>query len=50
MIGAFEYIKYNNGIDSEKSYPYTASDGKCRFKPEDIVASDYVSSIYKKKK
>ncbi len=50
MIGAFEYIKYNNGIDSEKSYRYEASDGKCRFKPEDIVATDYVSSIRKKKK
>jgi C1A family cysteine protease len=48
MIGAFEYIKQNNGIDSEKSYPYEASDGKCRFKPEDIVATDAVSTIYKK--
>ena len=42
MSAAFEYIKQNNGIDSEKSYPYEAFDGKCRFKPEDIVATNYV--------
>jgi len=40
MINAFEYIKQNNGIDSEKSYPYEAFDGKCRFKPEDVAATD----------
>ncbi len=45
MNGAFEYIKQNNGIDTEKSYPYTAYDGKCRFKPEDVAATDYVSII-----
>ena len=42
MIGAFEYIKQNEGIDSEKSYPYEAFDAKCRFKPADIAATDYV--------
>jgi cathepsin L len=48
MIGAFEYIKQNNGIDSEKSYPYLAYDAKCRFKPEDVVATDVVSTIFRK--
>ena len=28
---AFDYIKSNRGIDTEKSYPYEAKDGKCRF-------------------
>ncbi|CAF1223706.1 unnamed protein product [Adineta steineri] len=41
MNNAFEYIKQNNGIDSEKSYPYLAYDSKCRFKPEDVAATDY---------
>ena len=44
MNSAFEYIKQNNGIDNEKSYPYQAYDGKCRFKPESVAATDYVSN------
>ena len=44
MSNAFEYIKQNNGIDSEKAYPYDAYDGKCRFKSEAIAATDVVSS------
>ena len=43
MNNAFEYIKQNDGIDSEKSYPYKAYDQKCRFKAEDVVATDVVS-------
>ncbi|CAF4455634.1 unnamed protein product, partial [Adineta steineri] len=34
------YIKANNGIDTEKSYPYEAQDGKCRFKKENVGATD----------
>ncbi|CAF3202882.1 unnamed protein product [Rotaria socialis] len=45
MNAAFEYIKQNNGIDSEKSYPYEAYDDKCRFKPDDVAATD-VGFIY----
>jgi len=41
MIGAFEYIRQNGGIDTEKAYPYEAFDGKCRFKQEDVAATDY---------
>lgn len=48
MNNAFEYIKQNNGIDTEDSYPYQGIDGKCRFKPEDVGATDVVrNSFYK---
>jgi cathepsin L len=43
MNDAFEYIKQNKGIESENTYPYRAYDGKCRFKPECVVATDVVS-------
>ncbi|URE02405.1 cysteine-type peptidase [Musa troglodytarum] len=33
---AFEYIKYNGGIDTEESYPYSAMNGVRSFKPEDV--------------
>jgi cathepsin L len=40
MDYAFEYIKVNNGIDTEKSYAYEARDGTCRFKSADVGATD----------
>jgi len=40
MDSAFTYIKVNNGIDTEKSYPYTAKDGKCRFSASNVGAND----------
>jgi len=40
MDQAFSYIKANKGIDTEKSYPYEAVDGKCRFKPANVGAND----------
>jgi cathepsin L len=40
MDYAFEYIKVNNGIDTEPSYPYEAADGQCRFKVADVGATD----------
>ncbi|CAF5121374.1 unnamed protein product, partial [Rotaria socialis] len=37
---AFEYIKENNGIDTEGSYPYEAIDNQCRFKTASVGATD----------
>ncbi|KAK8520372.1 hypothetical protein V6N13_031173 [Hibiscus sabdariffa] len=33
---AFEYIKYNGGLDTEEAYPYTAKDGVCKFSSENV--------------
>jgi hypothetical protein len=43
MNEAFQYIKANDGVDTEASYPYEAKDGKCRFKRESVGATDTVS-------
>ena len=40
MDQAFEYIKENNGIDTEDSYPYEAVDNQCRFKKDSVGATD----------
>jgi len=40
MDSAFQYIKANKGIDTEKSYPYEAIDNKCRFKAANVGATD----------
>ena len=46
MDASFEYIKANQGIDTEKSYPYEAQDGKCRFTKANVGATDTVSIIF----
>jgi cathepsin L len=46
MDSAFQYIKANQGIDTEKSYPYEARDGKCRFNKANVGATDTVSSTF----
>lgn len=43
MDSAFQYIRANEGIDTETSYPYEAREGKCRFKKENVGATDTVS-------
>ncbi|CAF3717441.1 unnamed protein product [Rotaria sp. Silwood1] len=36
---SFQYIKDNNGIDSEDSYPYEAKDSNCRFNIKNVVTN-----------
>ncbi|KGL92373.1 Cathepsin S, partial [Charadrius vociferus] len=45
---AFQYIIDNRGIDSDASYPYTAKDGTCQYKPAARAAtcSRYVELPY----
>ncbi|EEF46275.1 thiol protease aleurain-like [Ricinus communis] len=33
---AFEYIKYNGGLETEEAYPYTGEDGACKFSSENV--------------
>nr|ANH58183.1 cathepsin L-b [Azumapecten farreri] len=40
MDQAFTYIKQNNGIDTEASYPYKGTNGKCAFTPANVGATD----------
>ena len=40
MDQAFTYIKVNNGIDTEDSYPYKAVDQKCKFSAANVGATD----------
>lgn len=39
MDWAFEYIRINNGIDTESSYPYEAVDEICQFKARNVGAT-----------
>lgn len=41
---AFEYIRYNGGIDTEDSYTYTAKDGTCKFQSKAVGA--VVSGVF----
>ncbi len=43
MDYAFQYIKANDGVDTEATYPYEAKDGKCRFNRANVGATDTVS-------
>ncbi|TXG61663.1 hypothetical protein EZV62_013026 [Acer yangbiense] len=33
---AFEYIKFNGGLDTEEAYPYTGKDEACKFSSENV--------------
>lgn len=34
---AFEYIKFNGGLETETAYPYTAKNGVCKYSSENAV-------------
>ena len=36
---AYQYIKANNGIDTEEAYPYEDDDNLCRFRPDNVGAT-----------
>lgn len=40
MDNAFRYIKSNDGVDTENSYPYQAKVSTCRFNVTDVGATD----------
>jgi len=40
QAAAFDYIRDNEGIDTEGSYPYLAEDGTCTFNKADVGADD----------
>ncbi|KAJ1279064.1 hypothetical protein BS78_04G126600 [Paspalum vaginatum] len=39
MTTAFSYLQKAGGLESEKDYPYTGTDGRCKFDKSKIVAS-----------
>ncbi|CAH2326794.1 cathepsin K [Pelobates cultripes] len=39
MTNAFEYVKDNNGIDSEEAYPYIGEDQECQYTPSGSAAT-----------
>ncbi|XP_013166127.1 PREDICTED: cathepsin L-like isoform X2 [Papilio xuthus] len=40
MNNSFLYVKENGGIDTEDSYPYEATENKCRYNPSNAGAYD----------
>lgn len=40
MDNAFKYIKNNDGIDTEESYPYKGKNGPCKFNKANVGATD----------
>lgn len=45
MDSAFDFIKKNGGITTEKNYPYTAKDGRCNYKKVIKLSRTNVSYI-----
>lgn len=46
MENAFNYVKRNNGLDTEKSYSYQALNGICRYNPKNRGAETNGPEIF----
>lgn len=48
ISGAFDFIRYQGGINDEASYPYEGDEGDCRFKDDKVIIRDDSWSVLQK--
>uniref|UniRef100_A0A1I7VDJ4 Pept_C1 domain-containing protein n=1 Tax=Loa loa TaxID=7209 RepID=A0A1I7VDJ4_LOALO len=45
MMNAFKYVRENDGIDTEESYPYEGYQAQCRYSNESRGATAYDAKL-----